>query len=349
MSDPVRFGLIGCGEIAVQTSKAMLECECAVVVHCADPVENLAIDLAGKHDARHSARAEDLLANENVEAVIISTPHWLHSPLAVQAAEAGKHVIGEKPMACTLPEADAMIDAAAEAGVQLGVFFPSRYGRPVRKARELITGGALGRIVGAKLYQMTRKPDSYWEGGFTGRSPGDWRKSLATSGGGILIMNLVHALDAMIYMIDPKPQRIYAEYDTFATTVEVEDYLTFVMRCQDGSIVTLDGSSAAFDKAGPAGDRIFGENGHIVITDKPAVYLNEPWGDIPAGELVPLIDADAPKVNDRTAYIDDFVRAIRKGEPIPVPGPEARRSLEIIRGAYLSMQRGCVVEFPVVE
>lgn len=363
MSDKLGIGMIGCGEIALRTSKAILDSGVVRVVHCADPLRHLAEDIAREHDARASDNPSDLLADGDVKAVVIATPHYLHSPLAVEAARAGKHVLTEKPMACTLAGADAMIEAAGEAGVKLAVLLPMRLSSAIRKMREMVRGGALGRVVAVKLHCMSDKPAHYWEGGFTGRVRSEWRKFLDTSGGGILIMNMVHNIDAMIFMIDPDPERIYAEYGTFRTPVEVEDFISFVMRLKGGAIVSFDASSAAPGREA-FGDRIYGEKGQIAIGARelrldskgrlapcgsgPRAYLEEPWGDIGAGEWVP-IRGPTGRSDPRREAIEGFARAVVSGGDVSVSGREGRRSLEIIRGAYLSMKRGAPVEFPVKE
>lgn len=349
MSERVRYGLIGCGEIAVQTSKSILSSGASCVVHCMDVRGPLAEDLAAKHGAKATANLDDLLKDDRVQAVIVSTPHYLHSPLAVRAARAGKHVIGEKPMATTLDEADAMIEAADKAGVKLGVLLPSRLGFHAQKARELVRGGAIGRVLAYQFHAMSNKPESYWHGGYTGRAKDDWRMFLGRSGGGILIMNLVHNIDTFISILDPAPQRIYAEYSTLATKVEVEDYLCLVMRLAEGAVVSLDAASAAPGKES-YGDRIYGEQGQIDLGRKTLrVYLEQPWGDLKAGEWLEIPKPEDFPSDTRGAYVDAFSRAVLTGGEPPVSGREGRRSLEVIRGAYLSMKRGRPVEFPVQE
>ena len=362
MSDKFRFGMIGCGEISVQTSKAVLASQRCRIVHCMDVRKDLAADLAARHGARSTDRLEDLLADPDVQGVILACPHAAHAPAAIEAAKAGKHVLGEKPMACTLAEADAMIAAAQRARVQLGLLFPMRYGFAVRKARELVAAGAIGRVTACQFHAMAYKEPSYWEGGYTGRCKSDWRKRLASSGGGILIMNLVHNLDAFVHILDPRPRRIYAEYSTLATkpAIEVEDYISFVMRLEGGAVVSLDASSAAPGQES-YGDRIYGENGqiafirtafgtHTVAAGRPGLglYLQKPWEGL-AGEKWHDFPPPEGYPNARMASLDAFAEAVQAGREVPVPGPQGRRSLEIIRGAYLSMQRGRPVEFPVRE
>ena len=347
MTDRIDFAFIGCGEISVHSSNSILESQRCRVVHCMDIRGEMARDNAARHDARHTTNLDDVLGDEEVRAVIVSTPHWQHAPLSIAAAEAGKHVLVEKPIACTLDEADAMIDAADAAGVKLGVFHPQRLGFAHATAREMVAGGAIGKVAAYKIHDLGNKPEHYWHGGYTGRVKDDWRIALASSGGGYLIMNQIHNLDSMVSILDPAPRRIYGEYGTFNTPVEVEDFISFVMRLAGGAIVSLDGSSAAVG-AESHGDRIYGSKGQIAMGNPPRVYLDEPWGQIEAGEWVELRPPEGHP-NSRPAYLDAFAEAILTDGAAPVPGREGRRALEIARGAYLSMQRGGPVEFPVSE
>ena len=347
MPEKLKVALIGCGEIASITTKCIKNAENVRVVQCMDIREDLAKDLGKVYDAPATGRLEDVLENADVQAVIISVPHFQHAPLSIAAAKAGKHVMVEKPIACTLTQADDMIAAAAEASVRLGVYHPTLFGFPAVKARELIRDGAIGEVVAIKLHETNDKPESYWHGGFTGRVKDDWRISLATSGGGYLIMNQIHNLSAMIAILDPEPERIYAEYGTFRTPVEVEDFISFVMRLKGGAIVSLDGSSAAPGR-GTFGDHIYGTKGHIHLAKPLKVTVTEPWGDLKVGEVNEL-QAPEDFPDARTVAVDGFAKAVLEGREVPVPGSHGRRALEIVRGAYLSMQQGRPMTFPVQE
>jgi len=348
MSERLNVALIGCGEIAKVGAECIKKAAHIRIVQCMDIREDLARDLAEFHGAASATgRLEDVLNNADVQAVIISVPHYQHAPLSIAAAKAGKHVLVEKPIACTLAQADEMIASAAKAGVQLGVFHPSPFGFQSVKARELVRGGAIGEVVAVKLHETNNKPDSYWHGGFTGRAKDDWRISLATSGGGYLIMNQIHNLSMMIEILDPRPERIYAEYGTFRTQVEVEDFMSFVMRLRNGAIVSLDGSSAA-PGGGTFGDHIYGTKGQIDFGNPMKVTVTQPWGDLKVGKANELSQPeDFPDA--RVAAADAFAKAVLEGREVPVPGAHGRRALEIARGAYLSMKRGRPVTFPVQE
>jgi len=161
-------------------------------------------------------------------------------------------------------------------------------------------------------------------------------------------MNLIHNLDSMVGIIDPQPERIYAEYVTARTPVEVEDFLSFVMRLADGTVVSVDGSSAAIGGES-LGDRFYGTKGQIAIGPGGLrVYLEQPCGDLPAGQWV-KVPKPEQAVDTRTVMVDRFAEAIKTGGEVPVSGVQGRRALEIARGAYLSMQQGGPVTFPVQD
>ena len=347
MTKQLNVGLIGCGEIAAGTTKSIQGAPSLRVVQCMDIRRDIAENLAKVYDAPATDGLDDVLSNGDVQAVIISTPHYEHAPVAIAAAKAGKHVLVEKPIARILKEADAMIDAADRAGVKLCVFQVTAAAFDAVKAGELIRGGAIGNVAAVKLHGMACKPESYWHGGYTGRVKDDWRMSLKTSGGGFLIMNQIHQLGTMVAALDLRPERIYAEYGTFATPVEVEDFISFVMRLKGGAIFSLDGSSAAIG-GGSFGDHIYGTKGHIVLGNPMKVHLSEPWGDLKAGEVNEL-SAPEEYADPRARMAEGFARAVLDGGQVPFDGRQGRRALEIVRGAYLSMKRGRPVSFPVKE
>ena len=348
MPERLGFGMIGCGEIAVQTSTSILQSQSARVVCCMDVREDLAADLAGRHEASFTTSLEELLGDERVEAVVISTPHHLHAPQVFRAVEAGKHVLVEKPIARRLTEADEMIAAAEQAKVALGVLFFVRFGFPPVRARQLVRGGALGEVLAVKVHDMMDKPAHYWQGGYTGRVRDDWRVSLDKSGGGVLLMNLSHNIDAMVSILDPAPRRIYAEYGTLGTQTEVEDFVSFVMTLEGGTIFSGDGSSVAAGGES-LGDRIYGRKGQLAMRgNRLRAFLKEPWQELEAGRWLEL---PAPEgfPDGRSVHVERFARAVLDGGELPIPARQARRSLEIVRGAYLSMQRRRPVDFPVQE
>src|SRR5205085_11266873 len=120
VAEQLAFGIIGCGEIAVSTAKGIAEAGNARVARTMDTTEELARDLGQAYGAPWSTRLDDVLSDPAVQAVYIAVPHDLHADIAIKAAQAGKHILCEKPISTNLADADRMIAAARKAGVGLG-------------------------------------------------------------------------------------------------------------------------------------------------------------------------------------------------------------------------------------
>lgn len=342
----VRFGLIGCGEIAMQSLKAIQsDPEGSVITAVQDVNEPLAKDMGAKANAAAVTDPAKLLERDDVDVAVISTPHFLHAPLTIQAAKAGKHVACEKPIACTLQQADEMIAACKAAGVLLSINYVTRYDAPVKKAGELIAQGVIGKIIRFQAHVGADKPESYWSGGYTGRNKSDWRQSKEKSGGGVLIMNLIHDIDRIHRISGLEPARIYAESDTHCTPVEVEDNISVTVRYANGAIGSIDAMSCARGRES-FGNRIYGTEGQIemswplrVFTTKDVEGLTKnEWNkvELPGKQWGP---------EGRAEYFARFARAIAKGEPAcDVTGEEARKSLAFCLAAYESAAKHQAVE-----
>ncbi|MDH7569556.1 MAG: Gfo/Idh/MocA family oxidoreductase [Armatimonadota bacterium] len=348
MAEKLRVGMIGCGEIAVQTAKGIAAASRAEHVMMMDVDERVAKDLAGTYGVPYTTRLEELLANPAVDAVYIATPHYLHAPLTLQALQAGKHVLVEKPIATTLADADAMIAAAREKGLVLSVAFTAQVDAACQQVRELIAAGAIGRVTGTRIVCRADKPASYWTGGYSGRIQTTWRPSKAQSGGGILIMNAVHNLNTMRYLTGLDAVRVSAEADTFTTPVEVEDYIAVVYRYANGAIGTLEAGSAirGRDPQGES-DRIYGELGQILLSRPTKVFVTRESAGLKVGEWQELPTPPASGPGGRAAIVDGFAAAVLEGRTPPVRGEDGRAALEIILAAYQSAAEHRVVNLPL--
>ena len=220
-----RLGIafVGCGEIALRNAQAVADAGVAEIRWAIDTSEDLARDFAGRWGGRVASGIASALDDPHVDSIFICTPHHLHAPLCLQAVAAGKHVLVEKPIARDAPEAATMIEGARAAGVVLSTCYPMRYLPEVLAAKGLVREGAVGRIHGAKIAEHIYREISYWFGGSSGRSRSSWRTRRETSGGGVLLMNLCHHLDALLFITGLRPDRIYCESDRFAAPGDVED------------------------------------------------------------------------------------------------------------------------------
>ncbi len=336
MSDILNVGMIGCGEIAVQHAKALDSASNAKIGMVMDVNDGVAKDLGERYNVPHTTRVDALLANDEIQAVYIAVPHYLHAPLSIQAAQAGKHIMVEKPISVTLKQADEMIAAAKENHVLLSVCFVSRYTQQAIKVKELIEAGVIGEVFALRMSAIADKPETYWHGGYTQRIRTDWRTIKAQAGGGILIMNIVHDFDQMRYMTGLEPVRVYAEYDTFTTPVEVEDMISVVIRYHNGAIGSIDATSCARGRGGMS-NRIYGKDGQIALESPLRVYTTKGSEGLEANRWVEIPLAGG---NSRQLYIEDFARAVLSGTSLaPVTGEDGRATLAALVAAYESGEK----------
>ncbi len=343
-SRSLRIGLIGCGEIAIQNAKAVHEAANATVAAVADVNETVAKDLAQRYDVPYSTSVEELLGRDDIDAVLISVPHFLHAPLAIQAARAGKHVIVEKPMATNLTEADEMLTAAQEAGVHLTTLYCQRYLPYVQRAKALIDQGALGRILGVTFLLYQDKPISYYTSGFSGRVATDWRLSKEKSGGGILIFNMVHYLDIFRYLSDLDVTRAYGDFGALETPLDTEDTISVTLRYSNQAIGSLTASSVVRGALYQPQMRIWGTEGQLVLTepDQHVFYSLRQIEDFKPGEWHSL--GELPLTGDRREFITRFAQAILEKDKPRSSGESGRAIQAVIEAIYRSGN----LEHPVV-
>ncbi len=353
MNDILRLGLIGCGEIAWKTAAAFIEEGISTLAAVMDINADLAGEVAERLNVPFVTTDSDaLLARDDVDAVYIATPHFTHLPLALAAAQAGKPIMLEKPAGINYEQALEIVDACEKAGVFLSVAFPMRYFGGFGYARDLIHGGALGEIFGFHLSMRSFKPLSYWGGGYTLRAPSRWRTQLEKAGGGVLLMNGSHSVDVMYWMTGLEPVRVYAEFGTFNTPdIQVEDLAAVTIRCENGAIGSIEAGSAVpggIPEAESRDEGIYGTRGQIRLptfwSDAPLrVYLEEPYGEMEAGVWH---DFPMERPDMRALMARDFVRAVRAGGPMPIPGRETLKTFWTIHGAYRAGREGVPIIRP---
>jgi predicted dehydrogenase len=343
----MRVAQIGCGQISAAHLQAYAASPLAELVAVVDVDEAAARETAAAHGGvPWTTRFEDVLERQDVDIVSIATPHHLHAPQVIAAAGAGKHVLCEKPLTTTLPAAQEMIDACRGAGVTLGMWFVARYTAPFRMARALLRAGAIGEIVNIRLPDVHNKVPDYYQRGVGGRArPSTWRGGKQTSGGGALIMNAIHQIDALRFITGLEATRVSAEWISFTGLAEVEDMIAVLLRYSNGAIGTIDTANYAPGGGEPAVLRLYGSRGQLQLTGRglrafvpEAVTGLDGVPDLVAGEWQ---DVPATQERDsRTRLLEDFVVAVTTGAPPPVSGADGRACLATVLAAYESAGSG---------
>jgi len=160
-------------------------------------------DFADRFDARPFARFDELLADQTIDAVIITTPHSRHVPQIIAAAEAGKHVFVEKPLALSLESGRTAHDACRKHGVVLAVGHNRRFMNALQVIKNLVEDGALGTILHAEAHFS-------WPGGLT-YPKGYWRADPAEAPGGAMTATCIHMIDSFAHLLGPI-ERVIAAY-----------------------------------------------------------------------------------------------------------------------------------------
>jgi len=354
------IAIIGCGNIAPAHLEgyARLSQICEVRALC-DLYTDKATRLAKRFDLEGctiTADYHDLLDRSDIDVVSLCLPPSVHCQGAVGFLGAGKHVIVEKPMATTLEDADALISACRKAGVICSSKEGSvRYQPATARAKELIDAGAIGEVMATQVFGAANKPDSYWTGGYSGRVQTTWRKSKMESGGGILLMNYIYDIYRLRYLTGLEVTRVYAEFDTYRTQVEVEDFIAVTLRYTNGALGTFMAGSCApgASKSGmrgtrAVGNRIFGTAGQIVFEDSGLlVYTDNDVAGLTKGDWTELPFSESFADQSYVTYFDRFSEAIAEGAPVDIPCEEGRKDLEVFLAAYRSGETYLPVALPM--
>ena len=341
--DYLKIGIVGAGGIAQRNAREAATCGAASIAGVFDVNHRAARDMARVLKAPFYTSYEEMLGDRQIEAVLLSTPHHLHCPMTIQAAEHGKHVLVEKPVANNLDEARRMDRACREAGVQLTVNYSFRYLSKIQKAKQLIDAGVLGEIVGIQIVNHQFKDRGYWSGARS-NSPDDWRASREKCGGGYLIMNVCHVIDYIYYLTSLKAVRVYSEYATLGSPAEVEDIISVSARMSNGATASISASSI-MRGADQAEERIWGTNGTMILgADGLSVYSTRPSAGMRPGKLHSLRKFE--NTSWTAEWVRAFAEAVRSGNRPAVAYREGWENLAFIQTAYDSMEAQRPLDVP---
>lgn len=337
-SNVLRFGVVGCGSASVPVCEAIVACSLTELAGVYDVNRASAEDLSQRFQVPVLESFEDLLWSPTVDAAYVAVPHYLLASLTKQVLESGKHALTEKPLAISLDHIDQLIELSTQKQLALGVFYEMRYAPAHALARELVQAGAIGNIIGVQIQTLIDKPLTYWQSGYDGRSTNPWRGSKSQAGGGVVLMNTSHLLDALFYITGLKVTRVSAEVQTLVSNVEVEDTASAILYFDNGAIGSL--IAGAHIKGAQHDERcfIYGTEGQIRLPDPYGsgpleVYLNQPMRSFTAGEWHSIA---LEPVQVYQQAIDDFAQAVCSGHAAPIDARAARQVLSVVLAIYQS-------------
>jgi UDP-N-acetyl-2-amino-2-deoxyglucuronate dehydrogenase len=272
---------------------------------------------------------------------VLGTPSGLYARQGADAARRGLHVLSEKPLDVRTDDIDALLAAAEATGARIGVFFQDRASPDLIWLKRLIDTGGLGRPILASAQVKWYRPPEYFVG--TG-----WRATWALDGGGALMNQGVHTLDALLWLFGDV-ERVSGRIRTLMHEIEVEDTAVAALEFTNGALGTLEATTAAY----PGYSRrleLTGSNGTVIVeSDRVvAVDLREaPAEPPPQTEGLKNPSASSASVPDASGHglvMEDFIRAVETGAAPFCDGREGRRSVALAEAIYRSAASGEAID-----
>lgn len=296
--------------------------------------------LAADYGIELEPSVESLLARKDIHAVFIATPHHVHAEQGIAAARVGKHILLEKPMACTVADCDAILDACKKAKVQSSIAFTQRTRICNMRAKQLIEGGRIGTVQQIASTQLL--------GGGVGTLPG-WQSDSANLG--TLFGHGIHNFDSIRWLSGQEIKTVYAKCTSFEPSVKVEGSSMVLMTLSGGTFASLWSSFQLAKPSFPRSQfaaRIVGEKGLLDLDAYGELRLavDGQWQVV---ETQPPIDwqgkgfLDPVRLESYVRQCQDFIDACMEGRSPAVTGWDGRQAVAAALASYESSKTGCEV------
>jgi len=355
-----KVGIIGLGKVAHLHAQALKEIQNAeFTAGCSRSLDKAEV-FCSEYQARPYENITRMIRDNNLDLVIICTPHPNHVKPTVEAFKAGAHVLVEKPLASTLQDCDAMIEAARQYDRKLGVISQRRWYPPTLRVKQAMDEGKVGRPVLATINMLGWRDEAYYDSD-------DWRGSWDKEGGGVMVNQAPHQLDLFCWLMGPIDE-VYGHWANLNHPyIEVEDTALAIVKFKSGAVGNIILSNS--QKPGIHGKiQVHGENGASVgvqteggamfiagmapITEPP---VNDLW-TIPGEENkleeftredTELFDRIDPMEYFIRLQIEEYLDALENNREPLVNGEQARETVELFTAIYRSNRDNKPVKFPL--
>jgi predicted dehydrogenase len=340
--------IVGCGMIARFHARALAEVPGAHLVALVSRNSANARAVADGVGARCEQYTElaPALARRDVDIVIVTTPSGAHLEPAVAAAEAGKHVVVEKPLEITTERCDRIIDACDRRGVKLCTIFPSRFGDANQVLKKAVDAGQFGRLTLGETTCKWWRPQSYYD-------EGGWKGTQALDGGGALMNQAIHNVDLLLWLLGPVTHISGFTATLAHERIEVEDTAVACLRFAHGGLGVIQATTSVHPGL-PKTVAVHGDRGTVVIEQDDVLrwdFTPETPEDRAVKErFAQKTGASGGSSNPaaishvgHARQLADFVRAIETRTAPLVDGREGRKAVEVIQAIYESARTGRTV------
>lgn len=356
----LNIAIAGCGKVAHLHAKAIDQIENVSLIAAWSRTYGSAVNFAEQYDIGAYHDIPYMVKNNDIDLVIICTPHPFHLEPCIQAAEAGANVLVEKPLAASLDDCDRMIEVCKKNDVKLGVISQRRWFEPVKRVKNAIDEEKIGKPVLGTVNILGWRDREYYESD-------QWRGTWDMEGGGVLVNQAPHQLDILLWFMGEVDEVFGIWENLNHPYIEVEDTALAIIRFKNGAIGNIIVSNS--QKPGIYGKvHVHGENGSSVgvQTDAGAMFIagmteiavppeNDIW-TIPGEEDIieewKEKDAEFLAGKDPTIYymkcqIEDFRDSIFKNREPLVTGETGRKTVELFTAIYRSSRDRKWIRFPL--
>jgi len=340
MAEKFGFGIIGAGVVSEYHARAIEEQSDAKIVAVTSRGREKGEQFAANHKCEYISDLDEMLKRDDIHAVSICTPSGLHAEQAIAAANAGKHIMVDKPMAINLKDATEMIRAARDNNVKLGVIFQKRTEEGPNRVKKAISDGIFGKLIFADASIKYWRNQAYYDSGA-------WRGTWNMDGGGSSMNQGSHGIDILLYMVGDV-EKIYAKTDTMAHNIEVEDVAIAILTYKNGAYGRLQTSRAV----NPGQGNRFEFNGTlgtaVLMEDTVTSWSLTSSKEVLAEETIKNAASSTGMAASSSTHfanegfriqIANLISSTRTGEKLICSGEDGRKSLQLIMGIYESSKR----------
>ncbi len=346
----VKIGIIGLGIMGTEHIKTVEKIKNVRLTAVCDIKKELADERAKENNVKAYYTANELMHSGEVDAVLIATPHYYHTPITIDAFEAGLHVISEKPIAVHKADAEKMIEAHAKyPELVFSAMFQVRTDSFFKEIKRIVDSSELGRI-----YRVNWIITS-WFRTQTYYNSGTWRATWEGEGGGVLLNQAPHQLDLFQWLFGmPTKVRAYCTIGKYHD-IEVEDDVTAYCEFKEGftgMFITSTGEAPGTNRLEIMADRgrLVFENGKITI-DKTEESVSEFLKTTPKSFDAPVTNTTEIKTDEKGGshqnIIENFADAVLNGADLIARGEEGIHSVELANSFLYSSLKDETVNLPL--
>ena len=340
------FGIIGLGMIA-KFHAAAIRATCGANLAAVFSEDEIKADkFASEFNCAPYSDFSSFLAHKDLDAVSICTPSGAHLQPCLASAEAGKHIVCEKPLEVSVERIDQMIRGCDKSGVMLSGIFPRRFNQSTNELKKAIQENRFGKIAMADAYVKWWRDQDYYDSAA-------WRGTWKLDGGGALMNQSIHTIDLLLYLMGPV-KNVRAETRTIAhKSIEVEDTAVAILEFETGALGVIQGSTSSWSRSGhPAEIQITGSKGSVFMVDdrfRVWDFKDEVASDDEVRKRYGIKEnfdgagaADPSKIDFKwhARNYEDIILALNNKSVPSISGAEARRAVALISAIYESAQSG---------